>query len=497
MIQVIGQATQSNGGSPSWTLTGVCKSAARTGTGTYTVTIDYLGALGIDSKDKLTILVSAERGNLGTERYVVDWTSANTFRIRNYTARNNQTLGDCMLTITILADVNPLRLGFSGNTLIFPKYKFFDITSDGGYIEASNTAGYPGELNVLTGVPASDVYKFSGFNITGASLTGNEFKYGNSNVSAAALFEHSRDLTLVPNEHATLSADKMTGFSGDVITVDATTDEGWYFTGLNVTGAVATGNKFTFIGNDVTAEGLYTDEGYPITYLSDDHVQCTGDTTIYIPGGTGITLQTGYDTYYRISGYEVENGTVENGVLIPTGPCTVKAVEKVNYFTATGGWEKGSNVAASTTTYNASTVNVPAKYAVHVGHTGDIPTSWYATSNRWKPNNVSAYSITLNPKMQFTGTASVTSNNNPNRATTAISLIGSTTTQSQSFGTAGKTIGKSTFTYNKTFTTTTQNVNYGISAKLQANHGYNGNPCSVTYVAAQTTGTWTATGIAP
>lgn len=119
MIQVIGQATQSNGGSPSWTLTGVCKSAARTAVGTYTVTIDYLGALGINNKDKLTILISAERANRGTERYILDWTSANTFRIRNYTARNKQTLGDCMLTITILADVNPLRLGFSGNTLVF------------------------------------------------------------------------------------------------------------------------------------------------------------------------------------------------------------------------------------------------------------------------------------------------------------------------------------------------------------------------------------------
>lgn len=378
-----------------------------------------------------------------------------------------------------------------------PRYFFFPVSSEGGSVSSNINPGYSGDIATLTVTPESDVWRQSALNITGATLTGNDFMFGNSNVSAKAEFEHSRDLTLINSEHGTLSADAMSGFSGDVVTVDATTDEGWYFTGLNLTGATATGNKFMFIGENVTAEGLYTDEGFPITYLSDDHVQCTGDTTIYIPGGTGITLQTGYDTYYRISGYDVTGGTVENGVLIPTGPCTVKAVQKVNYFTATGGWEKGSNVAASTTNYNASTVNVPAKYAVHVGHTGDIPASWYSTSNRWKPNGVSSYSITLHPIMQFTGTASVTSNNNPNRATTAISLIGSTTTQSQSFGTAGKTLGKSTFTYNKTFTTTTQNVNYGISAKLQANHGYNGNPCSVTYVAAQTTGTWTATGIAP
>ena len=503
MIQVIGQATQSNGGSPSWTLTGVCKSAARTGTGTYTVTIDYIGALGIDSKDKLTILVSAERGNLGTERYILDWTSANTFRIRNYTARNNQTLGDCILTITILADVNPLRLGFSGNTLIFPKYKFFDVTTDGGYIEASNTDGYPGELNVLTGVPASDVYKFSGFNITGASLTGNEFKYGNSNVSAQAEFEHSRDLTLENGDHGVLSADKMTGFSGDVVTVDATTDEGWYLSAIALTGAEATGFKFMFTGSDVTALGEYTDVGFPITYLSDEHVSVTGDTTIFIPGSEGITLDSGYDPYYRISGYDITNGSIIDGKLVPTGPCTIKAVETPNYFTATGNFEKGSNVNVTADNTAAKSINVPAKYALHVGHTGDIPASWYETSNRWKPNDASAYSITLNTKMSFSISGSNTIYSNTRGALTAASLVGSTLTNTAVSSRASKGLGY--YYYNKTFTTTTQNVNYGVSAKLYAVGYYYYHPDVGTmqtkfdtkYYSSGTNGTWTATGIAP
>ena len=488
MIQVIGQATQSNGGSPSWTLTGVCKSAARTGTGTYTVTIDYIGALGIDSKDKLTILVSAERGNLGTERYILDWTSANTFRIRNYTARNNQTLGDCILTITILADVNPLRLGFSGNTLIFPKYKFFDVTTDGGYIEASNTDGYPGELNVLTGVPASDVYKFSGFNITGASLTGNEFKYGNSNVSAQAEFEHSRDLTLENGDHGVLSADKMTGFSGDIVTVDtASTDEGWYFTGLNITGATATGNKFMFVGENVTAEGLYTDVGYPITYIVETGGTLTGDTDIFIPGGTGVTLTTSYDTYYRFSGYEVTGGTIENNVLIPTGPCTAKAVYKVNEFTASGAWEKGSNVEAKWN-YNR-TLNVPAKYATASYKTNNVPASWYATSNRWNPNGASAYQITLHPIMKFSGGNGTTDTTVANF--TATTLIGST--QTQTFSKSMAWGATTTAQYNKTFTSDVQNVTYAISGKVNFPRDYG----TAMYVATGTTGTWTATGIAP
>jgi len=372
-------------------------------------------------------------------------------------------------------------------------HKFIAIPSEGGTVSSDRANGYENDIGTITSIPKSDVWKMSALNITGAELTGNDFMFGNSNVSAQAEFEHSRDLTLVPNEHATLSADKMSGFSGDVVTVDATTDEGWYFTGLNLTGATATGNQFMFVGENVTAEGLYTDEGYPITYLSDEHVQCTGDTTIYIPGGTGITLETGYDTYYRISGYDVTGGTVENGVLIPTGPCTVKAVEKVNYFTATGNFEKGSNVSKSN-----GAANVPAKYALHQSHTGDIPTSWYSTSNRWKPNDVSAYSITLNPIMKFTANCTHTGVRQGKAYVTGVSLIGSTQTQSQSYSKTND--GSVTWNYNKSFSTTTQNVDYGISAKLNSvfdtYYGYTGRSTAA-YIATGTTGTWTATGIAP
>lgn len=216
------------------------------------------------------------------------------------------------------------------------KYKLIPGNMTGGTISANRNSGYEHDITTITGVPAGDEWKLSALNITGAELTGNDFMFGNSNVTAQAEFEHSRDLTLENGDHGVLSADKMSGFSGDVVTVDATTDEGWYFTGLNVTGAVATGNKFTFIGNDVTAEGLYTDVGFPITYIAETGGTLTGDTDLYIPGGTGVTLTTSYDTYYRFSGYEVTGGTIENDVLIPTGPCTAKAVYKVNYFTASG-----------------------------------------------------------------------------------------------------------------------------------------------------------------
>lgn len=380
-----------------------------------------------------------------------------------------------------------------------PTYNFYAIPSEGGSVSSNLNNGYSGDIGTITAIPESDVWKMSALNITGAELTGNDFMFTNSNVTAQAEFEHSRNLTLENGDHGVLSADKMSGFSGDVVTVDATTDEGWYLSAIALTGAEATGFKFMFTGSDVTALGEYTDVGFPITYLSDEHVSVDGP-SIYIPGQSGITLDSGYDTYYRISGYDIENGSIdEEGLLIPTGPCTIRAIEKINYFTATGNFDQGSNEsingnAASRPkvyTYNIAYKNIAEKYAVHTNHTGDISTSWYDTSNRWNPSNASAYSMTINSKMTITASARTVA---PSVAT-AVTIIGTSQSDSQSWSTNGKT----TWNYNKTITTTNQGT-YGVSAKIGAAR-YRGEGSeyitSAIYLATGTTGTWTATGIAP
>ena len=233
--------------------------------------------------------------------------------------------------------------------------------------------------------------------------------------------------------------------------------------------------------------------GYPITYLSDEHVSITGD-DLYIPGQSGITLDSGYDTYYRISGYDISDGSIVDGKLVPTGPCTIKAVEMINYFTATGGWEKGSNVNAVARggSYEGA-ASIPDKYAIHGGHTGDIPASWYSNSNRWNVNSeVSSYSITMNPIMGITAAR----NNNAsdtNSRYTAYAYIGSTSTagDSKDWLPMGLTM------YNKTFTTDTTGVYYKINGHLHTWTRRGGAFSTAGYVASYTTGTWTATGIAP
>ena len=362
------------------------------------------------------------------------------------------------------------------------------LESEGGSISTNRSSGYEYDISKLTNTTANENYKFSSYNITGATLTGNEFMWNDNDVQVQGNFEHNKTLTLIDGEHAVLSADKDKGFIGDVVTVTGTMDEGWYLTGFNTTGATMTGNKFAFAGEDVTVEGLYTDEGFPVVYESENGVHLTGDTQIAIPG-VGVNLTTSYDTYYRTNGYDITGGYIENGMLYATAACTARLKSKVNAFTATGGFEKGSNIAcvANSSPDGTRTTAVGTKYCTHGAHTGEIPTSWYSTSNRWKPNNASGYSFTMTAKMYFTGGKG---GSMASYGYTAWCVVGSTTSNSQSWGST------SPATYSKTLTTTTQNVNYGVAGKLAATRARS-KPATATYIATGTNGTWRATGIAP
>lgn len=297
----------------------------------------------------------------------------------------------------------------------------------------------------------------------------------------------TRTLTLINSDHGTISASVLTGCEFDEVTLSNTPDEGWYFLGYNITGATLTGNKFTFGNSDVTAECVWTQDAYTITYENDGHGTVTGPETA-VPGST-VTLSTAYNTYYRFSGYQITGGSINGNNLTVTGDCTARAVFKPNAFTATGNFEKGSNVSAAVTT-NRTTAYVSTKYAVHVAHTGNVPTAWYATSNRWKPTNPSNYTIRLIPKMTFSARDP---NYTSNRASVfkAVTLAGSTAKNSWTWN-SKPTASTYTKTYTANFTNTNTNVNYGISASMDP--GYYS---KVYYLSTATTGTWSATGYAP
>lgn len=328
------------------------------------------------------------------------------------------------------------------------------------------------------------------------SFGNNIAMYGNVGISAGVI-NPTYHVNLIESMSGIVNADPMKGRLGTIVTLSNEPYEGYAFDSYSITGAELTGNTFAIQNSDVSVEGVWGYDAFPITYESDEHVSITGD-NLYIPGSTGITLQTGYDTYYRISGYDVTGGTIENGVLIPTGPCTARAIAKLNSFTATGGWEKGSNVTC-TSNHDATYANVPSKYAIHNAHTGEVPASWYSTSNRWKPSNVSAYQIQIKTSMAFTGNGVHSYNSSwPNNGVTAKLVVGSTQLNQTT-----KASFNNTWTYSTTQTSNIQDNVY-LSAKLyaegiKAGGWYNPTYYSVTaaYVANSNNSTWSATGYAP
>jgi hypothetical protein len=302
------------------------------------------------------------------------------------------------------------------------------------------------------------------------------------------------DLEILSAEHGTCVANKYSGFTDSFVSVTATPDEGWYHIGYDITGSVMTGDSFKFLNNDVNLEPIfYETEGYPITYETTVGGSCTGDTDLYIPGSTGITLQTAYNTYYRLSGYEVTGGTIENNVLIPTGPCTARAVYKVNYFTARG---KFNQVVRASENWGRNGTGQAYAYAYYTGGT-NCPNSYYtatytsydrgttnAKASGWNPTgNISGYS--------FTG------------ASTSYAFIEDTTrfgggiarlqVNNSNFGNGAWPNKKGNPTCTATGSTTTKGpVRYYLSGKCAK--GYQ---VILSCLAKTGNNGWTATGIAP
>ena len=206
------------------------------------------------------------------------------------------------------------------------------------------------------------------------------------------------------------------------------------------------------------------------------------------PGETAIITPT-YETYNRFSGYElIGAGSIQDNIYtFGNDNADLSAVFKPNAFTAVGLWEKGSNLTASNGYGDTRSTGFPAKYAIIGSMTGEVPTAWYSTSNRWNPSNASAYSITLEPKIGITtsrGTGATTT-------ATLQTVINGVASNSQSFV-------NSNGTYEKSITTDEQSQYY-VNGTFTCHGYYNGyyNYAYIYYNTTNNVGTWTATGYAP
>ena len=140
---------------------------------------------------------------------------------------------------------------------------------------ADKTTGYKGDTVTITGTPAWN-QRTSSYSVTGATLTGNQFNFDVSDVTAQANYETAKNLTLQTDGHGSIAANRMSGFIGDSVTLSNTPNAGFIFNNYNITGATLTGSNFNFVGNDVTAKANFTMTSFVPTgsmgvYYDDDN----------------------------------------------------------------------------------------------------------------------------------------------------------------------------------------------------------------------------------
>ena len=75
-----------------------------------------------------------------------------------------------------------------------------------------------------------------------------------------------RTLTLSAGANGSISADTLTGYDGDVVTLSTTPSAHHHFSAYSITGATLTGNQFAFSGSDVTAKASFDVDRYKIIF---------------------------------------------------------------------------------------------------------------------------------------------------------------------------------------------------------------------------------------
>ena len=131
----------------------------------------------------------------------------------------------------------------------------YEMTTD--RCSASPMEGYKGTEVTLVDQPAWNE-KFSAWQVTGANVTGNNLIL-NNDVTAKAVYETAKNLTLQTDGHGSIASTRMSGFIGDQATLSNTPNEDYTFSAYTITGATLTGNKFNFNGANVTAKAWFKD----------------------------------------------------------------------------------------------------------------------------------------------------------------------------------------------------------------------------------------------
>ena len=244
----------------------------------------------------------------------------------------------------------------------------------GGIISANKLNGYDNDVVTLSNTANND-YNFTQYNVNGATLTGSQFKFNGSNVTANATFtkKPTRSVTLTQQTGGTITANPMTGYDGTVVTLSNTANAGYTFNNYSITGATLTGNQFTLTGGNVTVKPNYTHNVYNLTLQTNGNGKlAAGKTTGYYNDTTTLTATP--SSNYKFNNYNVTGGSISNNIFTwGNGNATAKAnfIYNANSARIALGYNTTPTAIVSAgITYYPYTLQVAA---VVKGITGEIP----------------------------------------------------------------------------------------------------------------------------
>lgn len=207
------------------------------------------------------------------------------------------------------------------------------VQTSGGTINASPMTGYDGDTVVLTNEPSSH-FSLNSYGLTGATLEGDSFVFNGSNVTANAIWQQDPIYTVLLNQTAggTITATPTTGFSGDVITLNATANAHYSLTGWGVTGATLTGDQLTIGSSNPSVVGKFQeDTKYNLTLQQSTGGTITANKLTGYSNDT-ITLSNTPSSNYVFNSYSLTGATLTGSKFkFGTSNVTAKANFKTLY----------------------------------------------------------------------------------------------------------------------------------------------------------------------
>lgn len=153
-----------------------------------------------------------------------------------------------------------------------------------------------------------------------------------------------RYLTLQTDGHGIISADALSGYSGDTITLSNTAHDGYLFSGYSVTGASLNGSTVTLNNQDATAKAWFT--AVPTIYYTDDNTYtATSPKTININKVLTSTKYTVVQFEYKVNG--------RHGNYFKINPAEIVGVCTGNYHPI--GWPN-INIAVPNSVYGIQSI---------------------------------------------------------------------------------------------------------------------------------------------